>query len=130
MADVDQDVPELLEVLEGGGGRGVVGPAVGVGHHRSGGPAHQLGVDAGVAVAELPGGIRLSGVPGWLAWLFLHLVMLVGFRNRANVLVNWAWNYVTYDRASRLILDPPTSVGHHAEGIRGAHGEPGRSRRS
>jgi len=82
------------------------------------------------AVAELPGGIRLSGVPGWLAWLLLHLVMLVGFRNRANVLVNWAWNYVTYDRASRLILDPPTSVGHHAEGIRGAQGEPGRSRRS
>ncbi|MGI9576951.1 MAG: NAD(P)/FAD-dependent oxidoreductase, partial [Microthrixaceae bacterium] len=57
------------------------------------------------AVAQLPGGIRLSGRLGWLAWLVLHLVMLIGFRNRANVLVNWAWNYVTYDRASRIIPD-------------------------
>ena len=62
------------------------------------------------AVAQLPGGIRLGGTPGWLAWLALHLVMLVGFRNRVNVLVNWAWSYLTYDRASRLILDPPTPL--------------------
>jgi NADH dehydrogenase len=41
--------------------------------------------------------------------LLLHLVMLVGFRNRLNVLVNWAWSYLTYDRASRLILDDPSS---------------------
>lgn len=77
------------------------------------------------AVAELPGGVRLSGVPGWLAWLLLHLVMLVGFRNRANVLVNWAWSYVTYDRASRLILDPPTSVGHHGDPGARQRGVPG-----
>lgn len=64
------------------------------------------------AVAELPGGVRLSGALGWLAWLVLHLIMLVGFRNRLNVLVNWAWSYLTYDRASRLILDPPTPVAH------------------
>ena len=51
------------------------------------------------------GGIRLRGTVGWLSWLLLHLVMLVGFRNRVNVLVNWAWSYLTYDRASRLILD-------------------------
>jgi NADH dehydrogenase len=57
------------------------------------------------AVAQLPGGIRLRGTVGWLSWLLLHLVMLVGFRNRVNVLVNWAWSYLTYDRASRLILD-------------------------
>jgi NADH dehydrogenase len=37
-------------------------------------------------------------------WLVLHLVMLIGFRNRLNVLVNWAWNYFTYDRSARLIL--------------------------
>lgn len=59
------------------------------------------------AVAQLPGGIRLRGTPGWLAWLGLHLVMLIGFRNRVNVLVNWAWNYLTYDRGSRLIVDGP-----------------------
>jgi len=56
------------------------------------------------AVAQLPGKLRFSGTAGWLAWLGLHLIMLIGFRNRANVMVNWAWNYVTYDRASRLIV--------------------------
>jgi len=56
------------------------------------------------AVAQLPGRLRFSGTPGWLAWLGLHLIMLIGFRNRANVMVNWAWNYLTYDRASRLIV--------------------------
>jgi NADH dehydrogenase len=57
------------------------------------------------AVAELPGGIRLTGVLGWWAWLGLHLLYLIGFRNRANVLVNWTWNYVTYDRGSRIVGD-------------------------
>jgi NADH dehydrogenase len=57
------------------------------------------------AVAELPGGLRFQGTVGWLAWLGVHLVFLVGFRNRAVVLVNWAWNYLTWDRASRVILD-------------------------
>ncbi len=58
------------------------------------------------AVAEFPNGRRLHGVVGWVAWLGLHLVYLMGFRNRANVLVNWAWNYLTYDRASRMIAPP------------------------
>ena len=56
------------------------------------------------AVVELPSGLRMSGFPGWVAWLALHLVMLIGFRNRANVLVNWAWNYLTYDRGLRAII--------------------------
>ena len=56
-------------------------------------------------MAELPGGIRLRGAPAWLAWLVLHLVFLVGKRNRASVLLNWAWNYLTWDRGPRLILD-------------------------
>jgi NADH dehydrogenase len=60
------------------------------------------------AVAQLPGGIRLRGTVGWLSWLALHLIMLVGFRNRVNVMVNWAWSYLTYDLASRLILDDPS----------------------
>jgi NADH dehydrogenase len=57
------------------------------------------------AVAELPFGIRLRGVVGWVAWLALHLVYLIGFRNRATVLLNWTYNYLTYDRAARLILE-------------------------
>lgn len=56
------------------------------------------------AVAELPYGITLSGVPAWLAWLGLHLVMLAGFRNRISVFANWAWNWLTYDRGPRLIF--------------------------
>lgn len=55
------------------------------------------------AVAEFANGRRLSGPLGWLAWLGLHIVYLMGFRNRLNVLLNWAWNYVTYDRSARLL---------------------------
>jgi NADH dehydrogenase len=57
------------------------------------------------AIAEFPNGWRLQGFIGWLAWLGLHLLYLIGFRNRANVLVNWAWNYLTYDRGSRIVGD-------------------------
>jgi len=48
-------------------------------------------------------GIRLDGRLAWLGWLFVHLIQLVGFRNRLIVLANWAYNYVTYDRGVRLI---------------------------
>jgi len=62
------------------------------------------------AVAEIPrrrGGARvLHGGIAWLAWLGLHLVYLVGVRNRLSVLTSWAWNYLTWDRGPRLILRP------------------------
>jgi NADH dehydrogenase len=48
-------------------------------------------------------GIQLSGFIAWLGWLFVHLIELIGFRNRLVVLTNWAYNYFTYDRAVRLI---------------------------
>jgi NADH dehydrogenase len=57
------------------------------------------------AVTELPGGLKIGGALGWIAWLFLHLIMLIGFRNRLNVLINRAWDYVTFERASRIIVD-------------------------
>ena len=50
---------------------------------------------------------KLTGFVAWMAWLGLHLVTLMGFRNRLNVLVNWGWNYLTYDRSVRIILEPP-----------------------
>jgi NADH dehydrogenase len=56
------------------------------------------------AVAELPAGIKLRGGLAWVAWLGLHLVFLVGKRNRASVLLNWAWNYFTWDRGPRLLF--------------------------
>jgi len=55
------------------------------------------------AIAEI-GRIHLTGAIAWWAWLLLHIVMLIGFRNRLVVLVNWAWNYITYDRGLRAII--------------------------
>ncbi len=54
------------------------------------------------AVADF-GWLRLKGWFGWLAWLFIHLMKLVGFRNRIVVFVQWAWAYFSYQRAVRLI---------------------------
>lgn len=48
-------------------------------------------------------GVRLSGQLAWFGWLLVHLVQLIGFRNRLVVLANWAYNYLTYDRGVRLI---------------------------
>ena len=74
-------------------------------HYRDKGSMATIGRNH--AVAEFPNGWRLHSFPGWLSWLGLHIVYLMGFRNRANVLLNWAWNYLTYDRAARLILPSP-----------------------
>lgn len=58
------------------------------------------------AVVEI-GRLRLTGNIAWVGWLTLHILELIGFRNRLLVLVDWAWNYFTYDRAARLILGNP-----------------------
>ena len=55
------------------------------------------------AVAQL-GAVRLTGFLGWLMWLFVHLINVISFRSRILVLVNWAWDYLFYDRPIRLIL--------------------------
>jgi NADH dehydrogenase len=57
------------------------------------------------AVADL-GKLKLSGALAWLAWLFIHLLFLVGFRNRLFVVVQWMWSFVSYDRGARLITGP------------------------
>jgi NADH dehydrogenase len=54
------------------------------------------------AIADLPMA-QLKGFVGWLAWLFVHIVSLIGFRNRLLVMTQWAWAYFSYDRAVRLI---------------------------
>jgi NADH dehydrogenase len=54
------------------------------------------------AVAEF-GRIHISGFAAWLAWLFVHIFFLIGFRNRLLVFIQWAWSYVTYERGARLI---------------------------
>jgi NADH dehydrogenase len=62
-------------------------------------------VGRSAAVADL-GWIKLSGPPAWIAWLVLHLLFLVGFRNRVIVLYQWAWSFLSYDRGARLITGP------------------------
>jgi NADH dehydrogenase len=54
------------------------------------------------AVADF-GAVRFSGVVAWLAWLFVHLMYLVGFENRILVLIKWMYNYITHNRGARLI---------------------------
>ncbi len=55
------------------------------------------------AIADF-GRLRLWGAPAWWAWLLVHIVFLIGFRNRVVVLVDWAWSYVTFARGARLIV--------------------------
>jgi NADH dehydrogenase len=54
------------------------------------------------AVAQV-GRIKLSGFAAWLLWCFAHIYFLIGFRNRVLVMVNWAWNFATFQRGARLI---------------------------
>jgi NADH dehydrogenase len=57
------------------------------------------------AVVET-GKIKFGGIFGWFAWMAVHLMQLVGFRNRIVVFINWVWNYINYDRNIRLIIRP------------------------
>jgi NADH dehydrogenase len=58
------------------------------------------------AVAVFAGGVKLSGFPAWVAWLGIHILFLIGFRNRLVVMMEWALAYLTYQRSARLILVP------------------------
>lgn len=57
------------------------------------------------AVVDLPF-YSFGGYLAWYIWMFIHLMALVGFRNRLMVFMNWMWNYFSYDRALRLIVEP------------------------
>jgi NADH dehydrogenase len=54
------------------------------------------------AIAQL-GKVHLSGFIAWVTWLFVHIMFLIGFRNRILVMIQWAWSYLTYERGARLI---------------------------
>ena len=58
------------------------------------------------AVVDLPGNIRMKGFIAWWVWMFIHLLSIIGFRNKWIVLSNWIWNYFTFDRSTRLIIRP------------------------
>lgn len=57
------------------------------------------------AILERPSGFSLKGRLAWMGWLFIHLIALIGFRNRFSVLFNWFYSYLTWDRGPRLILE-------------------------
>jgi NADH dehydrogenase len=71
-------------------------------HYRDKGIMATLGRRA--AITEFPNGAIIRGTLGWLAWLGLHLVYLIGFRNRIIVLVNWAWRYLSWGSGPRVIV--------------------------
>jgi NADH dehydrogenase len=58
-----------------------------------------------LAVVELPY-IHFHGVFAWFVWMFIHLMSIIGVRNRLIIFLNWAWKYFTYDQSTRLILRP------------------------
>ena len=56
------------------------------------------------AVVDFPGKTTLGGFLAWVVWMFVHLVSIIGFRNKLIVFLNWVWNYFTYDKGTRLII--------------------------
>jgi NADH dehydrogenase len=61
-------------------------------------------IGRGAAVAKV-GRFKAQGFVAWLLWLFVHILFLIGFRNRLIVMIQWAWSYVTFDRGARLITE-------------------------
>lgn len=81
--------------------------------YRDKGALATIGRSAGVAQL---GKIKLEGFPAWLAWLVVHLVFLIGFRNKAVVLLSWAYSYFTYKLGARIITGRPGSLTRQTAG--------------
>ena len=65
------------------------------------------------------GRLKISGYPAWLAWLFVHLIFLIGFRNRLAVLLQWTYSYFAYKRGARIITSSPEAEGAPQHGKSG-----------
>ncbi len=70
-------------------------------HYRNKGELATIGRSRAIGV--LPAGVRVTGTLAWLAYLGVHIFYLAGVRNRASVLLSWAWTYLTYSRGARII---------------------------
>ena len=81
---------------------------------------HDKGIMATIgrkaAITELPRGLIVTGTLGWLAWLGLHLLYLIGFRNKIIVLVNWSWRYLSWSSGPRVIVGDELSHGAGSDG--------------
>ncbi|HEY4069589.1 MAG TPA: NAD(P)/FAD-dependent oxidoreductase [Burkholderiaceae bacterium] len=69
-----------------------------------------VGRKAAVVDLTVPGlgALRFAGFFAWLFWLFAHIYFLIGFRNRLMVMMDWGWAYWTYERAARVVAEPPS----------------------
>lgn len=88
-------------------------------HYHDKGSLATIGRSA--AIADIRGH-KLSGFPAWLTWLFVHLLFLIGFRNRFQILWDWFWEYVTFQRGARLITGQSRSIVPLAPGATGEQG--------
>jgi NADH dehydrogenase len=68
-------------------------------------PGSLATVGRNLAIADLPY-IKFQGFLAWIVWMFVHLMSIVGVKNRLIIFINWAWNYISYDQSLRLILRP------------------------
>src|SRR5256885_12600187 len=80
--------------------RSLAGEAPAVFDYRDPGSLATIGRNAAVAYIH---GIGFTGFPAWVVWLVVHIIQLIGFRNKLFVLLNWAWDYFFYEPAARLI---------------------------
>ncbi len=94
----------LTEEIRGGGRADCGRPAFA---YRDKGSMATIGRSA--AVAEIAGR-KLSGFTAWLAWSVVHLLFLIGFRNKLSVLMHWVYAYLTYKRGARIITAPPDAA--------------------
>ena len=77
-------------------------------------PGSMATIGRHAAVAQFPFGARFSGIAAWLMWVFLHLMYLVGFRNRLNVFINWVFNYVWHVYGGTVVFgDEPDAMRHN-----------------
>jgi len=100
--------PSSSRSLRQGGGSEFVRPPF---HYHDKGSLATIGRSA--AIAEF-GRIHISGFIAWLAWLFVHILFLIGFQNRVLVFIQWAWSYFTYERGARLITGSTSLPGWSA----------------
>jgi NADH dehydrogenase len=72
-------------------------------HYKDRGSLATIGKN--LAVADLPG-VKTQGFFAWVLWLFVHLMAIVGVKNRFFILINWVWNYFTSDQSLRVLIRP------------------------
>ncbi len=101
--EIKSSAPSFPRSVRGGGGADF--------HYLDKGSLATIGRSA--AIAQF-GKIHISGFIAWLAWLFVHILFLIGFQNRLLVFIQWAWSYFTYERGARLITGSTSLPGWSA----------------